>query len=434
MVAIATNSSQFATIDVSSLKPGTMLRTPILEDGGDRDVLLLAAGTRITDKVLVLLRSRGVSRVRVHPSEVSRLTGAGEGSSPAEEAVRRAGMQEERQSNRRFGYKSDSFVNRVASHGTMIFDKQTTGEFSKNFKSSVTQVESLFDSLLVGDVADAGKVAAVSSESLVKISENLDLFVAMGLKPATDKYPCKHSLQTGMLAMSIGTILGLTPDELVELGIGCLIHDAGILHVDHNVFSANKRLSAIEFSEITKHPIISYDLMRDVADIPNGSRMVAYQMHERCNGSGYPRQRQGTQIHPLAKIASVADTFIALVSPRPHRPGMLPYRAMEQMICDTHRGLYDPEVVRGLLQTVSLFPIGSFVEVSDGRVGKVVRSNYDSYTSPVVEIWTPDAVQRRTEIVNLKVEQGLNIVKAVPELELPSCAQSDTSFEEDNWE
>jgi len=107
---------------------------------------------------------------------------------------------------------------------------------------------------------------------------------------------------------------------------------------------------------------------------------------------------------------------------------------MEQMICDTHRGLYDPEVVRGLLQTVSLFPIGSFVEVSDGRVGKVVRSNYDSYTSPVVEIWTPDAVQRRTEIVNLKVEQGLNIVKAVPELELPSCAQSDTSFEEDNWE
>ena len=237
MVAIATNSSQFATIDVSSLKPGTMLRTPILEDGGDRDVLLLAAGTRITDKVLVLLRSRGVSRVRVHPSEVSRLTGAGEGSSPAEEAVRRAGMQEERQSNRRFGYKSDSFVNRVASHGTMIFDKQTTGEFSKNFKSSVTQVESLFDSLLVGDVADAGKVAAVSSESLVKISENLDLFVAMGLKPATDKYPCKHSLQTGMLAMSIGTILGLTPDELVELGIGCLIHDAGILHVPNELLS-----------------------------------------------------------------------------------------------------------------------------------------------------------------------------------------------------
>lgn len=174
--------------------------------------------------------------------------------------------------------------------------------------------------------------------------------------------------------------------------------------------------------------------MRDVPDIPNGSRMVAYQMHERCDGSGYPRRRQGNQIHPLAKIAAVADAFIALVSPRPHRPALLPYRAMELMVCDAHRGLYDSEVVRGLLHTVSLFPIGSCVKLNDGRMGTVVRSNHDAYTAPVVEIWTPDSMHGESDVVNLNVEQGLNIVKAVPQLEFPLSAKLNASLEEDNWE
>lgn len=256
MTATAINSSRYASIDVSNLKSGTMLRTPILEDRDDRDVLLLARGTRITDKVLALLESRGVTRIRVDGSEVARLTGVEESSSPVEEVVQRASRQGERTSNRRFSCSPKSFVNRVATHGTNVYDKQATQEFSQNFQSSVTQIENLFDSLLVGDVVDASKIAAVSSESLVKITEDLDLFVAMGLQPATDKYPCKHSLQAGMLAMSIGTILGLSHEELIELGIGCLMHDAGMLHIDYDLLASRKKLSAVEFLEITKHPII----------------------------------------------------------------------------------------------------------------------------------------------------------------------------------
>ena len=72
-------------------------------------------------------------------------------------------------------------------------------------------------------------------------------------------------------------------------------------------------------------------------------------MDERCDGSGYPRGRKGKQIHPLAKIAAVADVFVAPISPWPHRPGFLLYKAMEHLIQGTKQGLYDTNAVRGLL-------------------------------------------------------------------------------------
>ena len=102
-----------------------------------------------------------------------------------------------------------------------------------------------------------------------------------------------------------------------------------------------------------------------------------------------PCHRSAAQIHPLAKIAAVADVFVALVSPRPYRPALLHYHAMEQILHGARQGLYDTAVVRALLHTVSLFPIGSLVEINDGRIGKVLRSNRDAYTSPVIETEIP---------------------------------------------
>jgi hypothetical protein len=82
---------------------------------------------------------------------------------------------------------------------------------------------------------------------------------------------------------------------------------------------------------------------------------------------------------------------------------------------------------------VSLFPIGSCVKLNDGRTGTVVRSNHDAYTAPVVEIWTPDSMRGESDVVNLNIEHGLDIVKAVPQLEFPLSAKLNASMEEDNW-
>ena len=132
------------------------------------------------------------------------------------------------------------------------------------------------------------------------------------------------------------------------------------------LYEADHVLTVSEFCEIARHPMISTDrLARNMKDVSRGVQMIVYQMHERCDGSGYPRGSVASGIHPLAKIAAVADAYVALISPRPHRPALLPYYAIKKMLEDVADRLFDSTAVRALLYTISLFPLGSFVELNN---------------------------------------------------------------------
>jgi HD-GYP domain-containing protein (c-di-GMP phosphodiesterase class II) len=218
-----------------------------------------------------------------------------------------------------------------------------------------------------------------------------------------------------MLAMAIGTRMGLEQWQLIELGMGCWIHDVGMACVDPRLVEADRLLAAGEFAEIAKHPLRTFDIIeKNIDAIPVAARMVAYQIHERADGSGYPRGRTLAQTHPLARIAAVADTYAALVAPRPHRPGMQPYYAIEKVLADTKRGLFDPKAVRGLLETVGLFPIGSFVEFSNSDyIGRVIRSNGAQFALPIVEIHRRTAPETAPSIVDLAQDTTLKISRPI---------------------
>jgi len=270
----------------------------------------------------------------------------------------------------------------------------------------------------------------IADEALCELSEDSDLFSCLGVNPYSDKYPARHSMHTAMLAMSIGTKLQFDRQTLKELAIGCLIHDAGMLKINEEAYSTPIVLDRIKFLEITKHPVLVFDMMKDMQSIPSRSAFIAYQIHERCDGSGYPRGSKSPQIHFLSKIAAVADSYIGLVSTRPHRPGMLPYRAIEKLLQGVNLGLYDAIAVRALLKTISLFPIGSYVELTDARQGKVLRSNGDGYNTPIVEVWQPGQLFGESEIVDLKENDNLKVAKPIAKLD----SEKEFELDGDHWE
>ena len=115
------------------------------------------------------------------------------------------------------------------------------------------------------------------------------------------------------------------------------------------------------------------------------------------------------RIHLFARIGAVADTYLAMISPRNGRTGLAPYDAVEKLLYATRIGLFDPTVVRALLHAASLFPVGSMVTLSDGRTGRVSRSNRDRYDRPVVEIDSAGS-EDSCEIVDLSAHGSLNVV------------------------
>lgn len=439
MVSISTGkprgpSGDYASIPLSGLRAGATLRSPIFEDCDDRNILLLSAGTKLTIPLLEKLKQRNVTRVRVHRSELSRVAGTnGEGPAAGGGSVRDRG-ERSRNAPTPAAISNAQLQSALQPRGRTPFNRELVNALKGSGQKSVAQLNSLLHGLAVGVTEGSQAVVDLSKQSIQQMTADLDLFVSLGIVPSGDSYPGQHSIQVAKLAVAMGAVMGLSLDSLMELSLGCLIHDTGMLRINRDLFTTQRKLRQIEFLEITKHPAITFELVRDVSHLTTGARMVAYQMHERWNGTGYPRQRHGKNIHPLARIASVADVYIALVSPRPHRPGMLPYKAVEEVLKGARNGIFDPEAVRGLLKTVSLFPVGSYIETSDARVGQVMRSNRELFARPVVQLWTPDSLWGEPEIVDLAEVSDVAVVRALDELPVTQPALVPDSASIDDWE
>ncbi len=90
-------------------------------------------------------------------------------------------------------------------------------------------------------------------------------------------------------------------------------------------------------------------------------------------------------IHPLARIVGLVDAYVAWASWRPYRAALSPFRSLERLLKEEVQcGAFDPDVVRAFVETMSIYPIGSFVRLSNGEIAKVLRSNGPAHTQPVV--------------------------------------------------
>lgn len=418
----------FCNVPLRTLPVGARLGSSIYDE---RQTKLLAAGMEITEQLLATLTRRNVESVVVSQLDLGRILAF----QPQGKARHILGDRLEVQTK----YENDvsraldhelatyalpplaaarnPFADKLRPTEHRSYDGDLMNYLAERREIHVHRLHSLVEACGNGNAADLELTADVARESLVDAVEDIDAYACLGANPYTLPYPSRHVIHTAMTAAAIGVKLGLDERQLHELSIGCLIHDLGMLSIDRMTVGAKKVLESIEFAEIAKHPLHTFDLIEKHIDVvPLASRMVAYQMHERCDGSGYPRGKRKEQIHPLARIAAVADSFTALVSARPHRPGMLPYYAVEKLLKDTARGLFDSQVVRALLHAVGLFPVGSFVSLSNGCVGRVIRANPTDFTKPLIEMWPVGRTHTSPAVVDLVQVTQLTIVRPLTSL------------------
>lgn len=400
------------TVPISRLRVGAVLRTPIYDNA--TSLLLVASGQELSRALLKKLTERGILNVRISPRELSRVTVPDRGpatvqhNQPAQEPDAAASQP-----------RKTAFVHQLQKPTEHKPVAEATVGFSSRFQQSIADLRDLYLKLKQGEPVDQKVLFDHVSATLQQIAADFDLFVLLAVQKQPDKYPFSHSLQVTNLAAAVGVILEMDEQSLVAIALGCMLHDLGMLKISPQLLNCTSPLDRVERLDITRHPALAYDMIDRLNGIPLGAKMVAYQMHERMDGSGYPKQRVGSQIHPLAKVAMVVDSYVGMTSPRPHRPAMLPYGAMQELLKLAKSGKFDTAAVRGFLHTVSLFPVGSFVELSDGRIGIVVRSNRESYTRPVVDAWQR-LVPLKIETVNLLAHQELEVTQAIP----PACPGS----------
>lgn len=416
------SSSEYHAVEIDRLRVGAELEFPIYEGS---DVLLLAPGHTITDRFLERLRTRGIDEVRVHQDALAVVlagkprgtavdvpddrvvSGPVDATNDGTRTLDEAGEDPEALVAE---YDDDLAWHDFEDWGDAGYDDDVWEQSVEHREAVVADVADVFEELDAGGDFDTDRLDDGVKSMCEDLRRDRDLFAVLGINPASEDYPARHGVQASMVAVALGTTLGLSQSSLRDLGLGCLVHDAGMLRVGREAFELPRPLTDVEYLAVMRHPVNVFDMLAEVRDFPRDAAFVAYQMHERLDGSGYPRGTSGTRIHELAKIAAVADAYVALVSPRPHRPAQIPHHAIRRLLFGVKQGRFDSTVVRGLLRTISLFPLGSRVRLSDGRVGNTVRANGEAYDRPTVEVGPSSA----RETINLSTEPSLEVTEVLP--------------------
>ena len=165
---------------------------------------------------------------------------------------------------------------------------------------------------------------------------------------AKDPYTAGHQLRVSRLAREIAQEMGLDSDRVEGIRLGAMVHDIGKIQVPSEILSKPGRLSTNEFELIKDHCLIGYNILKDI-EFPWPIAEIAYQHHERLDGSGYPQGLKGDAICLEARIVAVADVVEAIGSHRPYRPSLGNQVALDE-IANKRGKHYDPKVVDACLK------------------------------------------------------------------------------------
>lgn len=162
-----------------------------------------------------------------------------------------------------------------------------------------------------------------------------------------DFYTYNHSLDVSIYSLGLGKIVGFRGDDLKELGLGGLFHDIGKRYIPLEVICKNGPLNDEEWKLMQKHPQYGLMILEEHRSTEN-IKACAFEHHESLLGNGYPQGLSATEIHAMARVVAVADTYDALTTKRSYNDPMKPTDAITLMT-GRLKGKYDPEVMRALV-------------------------------------------------------------------------------------
>jgi len=147
---------------------------------------------------------------------------------------------------------------------------------------------------------------------------------------------------------------------------------------------------------------------------------VVLQVHERSDGSGYPRGLKGGEISELASIIGLLDTYVAMIKQRPYRDKFLQSYAVKFLINEA-KGLFPGKVLKVFLDQISLFPVHTHVRLNNKSIGLVLSTNKSQPMRPVIQLLYDSQGHKieKKEIIRLSDNPLLYIVEGIDEKDLP---------------
>jgi len=274
------------------------------------------------------------------------------------------------------------------------------------FKVARERTKSFLTDVSLNGMIDTQQAQKVVSSCIDSILRNPDAMLWMSKVRESNNYTAEHCLNVCVLAIAFGRQLNLDEEELFSLGMCGLLHDVGKMLVPNEVLNKKEKLTTKEWKQMQAHVHHGRKLLMSSTGI-GYTVDVAYNHHERIDGSGYPNQIPGDKLSKHTKIISITDCFDAMTAERCYSKAMTPSAAVKEIY--KGRGTqFDEALALKFIKLIGLYPPGTIVEMVNGYMGIVLERNQKYQQLPKVLLLKDEKKSKiKKQLIDLElIEQG----------------------------
>jgi putative nucleotidyltransferase with HDIG domain len=253
------------------------------------------------------------------------------------------------------------------------------------YTESVKIVRNVMEDIRGGKMFNSEAVKHVASNIAELTRKNKSVLCSVTKLRHYDDYTFQHSMNVSIYAASLAAHLGMSQTQIESIANAGLIHDAGKMLVPTEVLNKPGKLTEEEFVIMRNHVQYGYDFLKK-QNIPDEMLRLAYEHHERYDGSGYPNNLKDEDISIEGKIGAVVDIYDAITSDRVYHKGMEPPSALKLMFkwADSH---INKKVFEFFIKNIGIYPVGSLVLMSSHELAVVGKTNLNKPTEPIVLVF-----------------------------------------------
>lgn len=296
---------------------------------------------------------------------------------------------------------------------------KSKGKFKQQYDNAIEVLRSNINGVKSKKLINEIKIFNIASELISDITSNIHIYIYLASKISDDKeYLNFHQLNVAIFSIIIGHLIKTEPKKLINLAVGALLHDIGMIKVPKAILEKKEKLSPSEFNFIKLHPVYGYKILTKDSNFSSDIAMVALQHHEQFDGNGYPRKLKTDQIDIFSKIVAIADTFDAMTKKRSYRNEFLSYEAMKNLLGQS-KNKFDPNLLRVFLSNMSIYPVASLVKLNTNAIGMVIGTYPNKPLRPIIKVVIDEFGDRVPEneerFLDLLETQDIYIVAPVDE-------------------
>lgn len=254
-------------------------------------------------------------------------------------------------------------------------------------------ITTVFEEARMGRLTDSSAARGLVEDVCDSVLRNPGALISLARLKTADSYTYMHSVAVCALMVSLAAQLGLDEAQTRDAGLAGLLHDIGKAKVPLSILNKPGKLTDEEFDIVRSHPVHGHAMLLACGDVGEAVLDACLHHHEKMDGSGYPGRLQGQGISRIARMAAICDVYDAVTSDRPYKKAWDPSEAVRRM-AEWAGGHFDKSLFQAFVKSVGIYPVGSLVKLSSGRLAVVVEQS-PALTTPKVKIFFSTKAQLR---------------------------------------